>query len=85
MAQHLRRLVEADHTVGAIRCRPATEMKPRHRRGSSRDNLKTKTVLRDVSFEMTPLAAAIIDAQQLDGVALHAVHLIPKVALQVDW
>ena len=68
-------------------------MKPRHEGDSRRDNLKkdclARCVLRDVSCEMTTmytsLGAAIVVAQQLDGVALHAVHLIAKVTLQVDW
>ena len=77
------------HSRRRRRCRPATGMKPRHRRDSRRDNLKKKTVLQDVSSEMTTrhtsLAAAIFVAQQLDGVTHHAVHLIAKVTLRVDW
>ena len=45
--------------------------------------------LRDVPCKMTTrhtsLAAAIVVAQQLDGVALHTVHLIAKVTVSVDW
>ena len=33
----------------------------------------------------TSHAAAIVVAQQLDGVALHAVYFIAKVTLPVDW
>ena len=65
------------HSWRRRRCRPATEMKPRRQRDSKRDK---ETFLRDGSFEMTTrhtsLAFAIVVAQQLDGVALHAVHLI---------
>ena len=47
-----------------------------------------KTVSRDVSCEMTTrhtlLAAAMVVAQELDGVALDAVHLIAEVALSMD-
>ena len=42
-----------------------------------------------MSSEMTSrhssLAAAVVVAQQLDGVALHAVQLIAKVTQLVDW
>ena len=62
---------------------PATEKKPRHQRGSRRDNLKKRTVMRDVSCEVTPRHTSLV-ARQLDGVALHAVHLIAKVAPPVD-
>ena len=47
-----------------------------------------KTVSRDVSCEMTTrhtsLAAASVVAQELDGVALDAVHLIAEVAQSMD-
>ena len=76
------------HSRRRRRCRPATEMKPRHQRDSRRDNLKKETVLRDVSCEMTTrhtsLTVAIVVTPQLDGVALHAVRLIAKVTLPVD-
>ena len=62
---------------------PATEKKPRHQRGSRRDNLKQRTVLRDVPCEITPWHTSLA-APQLDGVALHAVHLIAKVTDPVD-
>ena len=69
--------------------RPAAEVKPRHQRDSRRDHLQKRTVLRYVSCEMTTkpasLAAAIVVAPQLDGVAHHAVHLIAKVTQPVDW
>ena len=59
------------------RCRPATEMKPRHQRFQKRQLEKKR-----LSCEMTTV---IVVAQQLDGVALHAVHLIAKVTLPMDW
>ena len=51
-------------------------MKPRHQRDSRKDNLK--------KGRHTSLADAFVVAQQLDGVALRAVHLIAKVTLPMD-
>ena len=38
----------------------------------------------EMTIRHTSLAAAIVAVEQHDGVALHAVHLITKVAIPVD-
>ena len=46
---------------------------------------KERDVSREMTTRHTSLAAAIAVASQLDSVALHAVHLIAKATLPVDW
>ena len=78
ITQHLHRLVEAAHTVGADAL-VVQSLKPRHQGDSRRDNLKKKAVLRDVSCEITTrdtsFAAVIVVAPRLHSVVVGRVFL----------
>ena len=71
--------LSCSHSRRRRRCRPAAEMKPSPPERSQKRQLEKRTVLRDVSCEITTrhtsLAAVIVVAPQLDGVVVGRVFL----------